>query len=95
MTYDINGNLLAATDANGNNTPTAGDGTATYGYDRANRLTSINYSDATPDLTFVLDNAGNRTSMTDGSGPRPVVTTSWNASPRSPGRGARLATSTT
>lgn len=68
FTYDLNGNLLTVTDANGNNTPTAGDGTTSYGYDRANRLTSIDYSDTTPDVTFVLDNAGNRTSMTDGSG---------------------------
>jgi hypothetical protein len=68
MTYDINGNLLTQTDPNGNNTPTVGDGTTTYGYDNANRLTSINYSDSTPDVTFVLDNAGNRTSMSDGSG---------------------------
>ena len=68
MAYDISGNLLTVTDANGNNTPAPGDGTTTYGYDRANRLTSINYSDTTPDVTFVLDNAGNRTSTSDGSG---------------------------
>lgn len=68
MAYDINGNLLMLTDANGNGTPTAGDGTTGYGYDRANRLTGIDYSDATPDVTFSLDNVGNRLSMVDGSG---------------------------
>lgn len=66
--YDLNANVLSTTDANGNGTPTAGDGTTTYGYDRANRLTSINYSDATPDVTFTLDNVGNRLTMADGSG---------------------------
>ena len=67
-TYDPNGNRLTLTDPNGNATGTAGDGVTTYGYDRANRLTSINYSDATPDVTFTYDNAGNRLSMADGSG---------------------------
>ena len=66
--YDINGNRLTLTDANGNNTPVPGDGTTTYGYDRANRMTSIDYSDTTPDVTFVLNNVGSRTSMADGSG---------------------------
>lgn len=66
--YDLNGNLLTVTDPNGNGTGTVGDGTTTYGYDRANRLTSIDYSDSTPDVTFTLDNAGNRLTMADGSG---------------------------
>jgi RHS repeat-associated protein len=66
--YDLNGNLLTLTDANGNGTGTAGDGTTTYSYDRANRLTGIDYSDSTPDVTFTLDNVGNRTAMADGSG---------------------------
>jgi len=67
-TYDENGNRLTLTDPNGNATPAGGDGVTTSGYDRANRLTSINYSDATPDGTFAYDAVGNRTSMTDGSG---------------------------
>ena len=68
IAYDENGNLLSATDPNGNGTPTAGDGTTSYGYDRANRLVSVDYSDSTPDVTFGYDNVGNRVSMSDGSG---------------------------
>jgi RHS repeat-associated protein len=67
-TYDPNGNLQTLTDPNGNLSPAPGDGITTYGYDRANRQTSIDYSDATPDVTFGYDNVGNRTSMVDGSG---------------------------
>jgi RHS repeat-associated protein len=67
-TYDENGNRKTLTDAKGNSTPTAGDGVTTYGYDRANRLTSIDYADATPDVTFTLDDVGNRLTMADGSG---------------------------
>mgnify|MGYP000507021638 CR=1 FL=1 len=66
--YDANGNQLTVTDPNGNATGTVGDGTTTYGYDRGNRLTSINYSDATPDVSFTLDGVGNRLSMSDGAG---------------------------
>jgi RHS repeat-associated protein len=66
--YDPAGNLKTTVDANGNATQTSGDGTTTYGYDRAGRLTSIDYSDSTPDVTFAYDAAGNRTSMTDGAG---------------------------
>lgn len=67
-TYDPNGNRLTLTDPNGNATGTAGDGVTTYGYDRANRQTSVDYADATPDVAFAYDNAGNRTQMTDGAG---------------------------
>lgn len=67
-TYDLNGNVASTTDANGNATPTVGDGTTTNSYDRANRLTGIDYSDTTPDVSFGYDSAGNRVSMTDGSG---------------------------
>ncbi|MGH3078100.1 MAG: DUF6531 domain-containing protein [Gaiellaceae bacterium] len=67
-TYDPNGNRVTLTDPNGNATPTSGDGRTTYGYDRANRLTSIDYSDATADVTFTYDAAGNRVTMTDGQG---------------------------
>jgi len=67
-TYDANGNRHTKVDPNGNATTTSGDGTTTYSYDRANRLTGIDYSDATPDVTFAYDNVGNRTSMTDSAG---------------------------
>jgi RHS repeat-associated protein len=67
-TYDANGNRLTQTDPNGNATPTPGDGVTSYGYDRANRLTSIDYADTTPDVSFTYDAVGNRTSMSDGAG---------------------------
>jgi RHS repeat-associated protein len=67
-THDPNGNALTLTDPNGNATGPPGDGVTTYGYDRANRLTSIDYSDTTPDVAFTYDAAGNRTHMTDGQG---------------------------
>ena len=67
-TYDVNGNRLTVTDPNGNATPASGDGTTTHGYDRANRLTSIDYADSTPDVSFTYDSVGNRLSMADGSG---------------------------
>jgi len=66
--YDAAGNLTKLVDANGNATPTAGDGTTIYGYDALNRLVSVNYSDATPDVTYAYDPASNRTSLTDGAG---------------------------
>jgi RHS repeat-associated protein len=66
--YDANGNLASMTDPNGNATPTQGDGTTANSYDRANRLAGIDYSDVTPDVTLGYDAAGNRTSMSDGSG---------------------------
>lgn len=66
--YDVAGNVAQTVDANGNATQTAGDGTTTNTYDRAGRLTGIDYSDSTPDVTFAYDAAGNRSSMTDGAG---------------------------
>lgn len=68
VAYDPAGNLATVTDPNGNATQTAGDGTTSYSYDFANRLTDIGYSDTTPNVHFVLDGVGNRTSMSDGSG---------------------------
>ena len=68
MSSSIVTNVLQTVDANGNATPVAGDGTTAYTYDRAGRLTAIDYSDATPDVSFTYDNAGNRLSMVDGSG---------------------------
>ena len=67
-TYDPNGNRLTLTDPNGNASPASGDGRTTYGYDRANRQTSIDHTDTTPDVSFTYDAVGNRLTMVDGSG---------------------------
>jgi RHS repeat-associated protein len=64
--YDANGNRTKVIDANGNATPTFGDGTTTTAYDQLNRIKSIAYSDATPAVAIVYDGNGNRTQMTDG-----------------------------
>lgn len=66
--YDANGNLTQVVDANGNATPQAGDGQTTHTYGDLNRLLSIDYADATPDVSFFYDANGNRTRMTDGAG---------------------------
>ena len=80
--YDAAGNVAQTVDANGNATPTAGDGATTNTYDRAGRLTGVDHSDSTPDVTLAYDAAGNRTSMTDGAGaPRHEPTTTPTALP--------------
>jgi RHS repeat-associated protein len=66
--YDAAGNLTKMVDAGGNATPDPADRTTTYGYDALNRLTTINYSDATPDVILAYDANSNRTAMTDGAG---------------------------
>ena len=58
--HDPNGNLSGVTQPGG--------GTTAYGYDAANRLVGINYSDATPDVSYTYDADGHRTSMADGAG---------------------------
>ena len=67
--YDRAGRLQQTTDPAGP--------TATYGYDNANRLTSIDYADsATPDVTAVgYDNDGRRTSITETGS---VGTSTWS-----------------
>lgn len=66
--YDAAGNRTTTVDAKANAAGNPSLGTTTAAYDRAGRLAGIDYSDATPDVTFAYDNAGNRTSMVDGSG---------------------------
>jgi RHS repeat-associated protein len=59
--YDPNGNGLTIVDPLGK--------TTTDGYDALNRLTSVDYSDAsTPDVAYGYDANSNRTSMADGTG---------------------------
>jgi YD repeat-containing protein len=66
--YDPDGHPTTVVDANGNATPAQGDGTTTSTYDRAGRLSAIEYSDATPDVNFANDAVGNRIQITDGAG---------------------------
>ena len=67
-TYFANGTLQTLEKPSGSSTPTAGDGTITYGYDRMSRPTSVDYSDATPDVARTYDDAGRLDTMTDASG---------------------------
>jgi RHS repeat-associated protein len=68
LTYDSNGNLKTLEKPSGSSTVTSGDGTVSYGYDRMSRLTGVNYSDSTPDVTHAYDAAGRPQSMVDGAG---------------------------
>ena len=58
-TYDINGNKLTATDANGN--------TTAFTYDARNRLKKVEYADHTTKL-FDYDARGNKIRETDENG---------------------------
>lgn len=59
--YDAAGNMRSLTDPLNR--------TTSYGYDAADRLTQVNYSDAsTSDVSFGYDGEGRRTSMSDGTG---------------------------
>jgi RHS repeat-associated protein len=72
--YDGVGNRTKVTDANGNATSSdPNDGITTYAYDELNRLKTVTYSDATPDVTFAYDPNSNPTSMTDGQGTETYV----------------------
>ncbi|HET9172008.1 MAG TPA: DUF6531 domain-containing protein [Actinospica sp.] len=65
-TYDGNGNVLTVTNP--------AKQVITDGYDAANELTSAKYSDGTtPNIAYVYNEDGLKTSMTDGTG-----TTSWS-----------------
>ncbi len=68
-TYDANGNVVEVTDANGNSTPSdATDGKTAYSYDKLDRLTGIDYSGSTPDVSYGYDANSNLTSVTDALG---------------------------
>lgn len=58
--YDPTGNLKTITDA--------ATVVSTFSYDELGRVTSIDYSDSTPDVGFSYDANGNLTGMTDGAG---------------------------
>jgi RHS repeat-associated protein len=66
--YSANGLLKTEEKPSGSSTQTAGDGTITRAYDRMGNLTSVDYSDSTPDVTRTYDLAGRLVTMTDGSG---------------------------
>jgi RHS repeat-associated protein len=67
--YDAVGNRTQIVDGNGNATPAdPTDGKTIYSYDSLDRLTAIDYSDSTADVTYIYDLAGRKTAMTDGAG---------------------------
>lgn len=66
--YDNASNLTSRVDAKANAAGNAALGTTTFVYDPLGRLTALNYSDTTPDVSFAYDKAGNRTSISDGGG---------------------------
>lgn len=68
QSYNANGNLKTVETPAGSSTPTAGDGTITYAYDRMGRPTGTTYSDSTAAVSDSYDNAGRLTGMTDGLG---------------------------
>jgi RHS repeat-associated protein len=74
--YDLAGNPTALVDAVGNATEADGDGTTTMAYDDVGRLTKLDYSNDTSDVSFDYDANGNRTKMRDGAG---TETRTYNA----------------
>lgn len=69
-TYDRKGNRLTKQDNGGNCGATPKVSCTTFGYDVANELTAVTYSDGTtPNVTGITyDGDGQRTAMTDGTG---------------------------
>ncbi|MGH2784089.1 MAG: DUF6531 domain-containing protein [Actinomycetota bacterium] len=67
--YDAAGNRIRTVTAIGTaSTGDPDDGLIRYSYDQLDRLTGINYSDATPDVDYSYDAVGNRIQMQDGDG---------------------------
>lgn len=66
--YDAANNPTSVTDANGNATTPAGDGVTTLTYDQLNRVSAVDYSDTTPDVSVSYDANSNLTQLTDGAG---------------------------
>ncbi|WP_308200060.1 RHS repeat-associated core domain-containing protein [Actinotalea sp. C106] len=58
MTYDDAGRLVTTVKPSGTTTPDPHDGTIQYQYDPTGRVTTISYSDGTPDLTYTYSPAG-------------------------------------
>ncbi|WP_203748848.1 RHS repeat-associated core domain-containing protein [Cellulomonas chitinilytica] len=56
--YDPAGRVVQVVKPSGNTTDTAGDGTTDLAYDAAGRLTTMSFSDATPDYTYVYSPGG-------------------------------------
>ena len=76
--YDPAGNRISRQDPGGNCSATPKTGCTTFGYDDADQLKTVTYSDATtPNVTNVdYDGDGRRTAMTDGTG---TSTWTWDS----------------
>lgn len=72
--YDPAGNLAHVIDAKGNLTAgDTADGITSYAYDEMNRLTGIDYSDVTPDVSFGYDANSNVVTVNDALGSKSYV----------------------
>ncbi len=67
-TYDPNGQVVTQTNPAGSATTTTGDGTTTYQRDPLGRGTLLDYSDATPDVTYTYMVDGRPKSATTSGG---------------------------
>jgi len=71
--HDANDNTVSKQDPGGNCSAQPVTGCTTYGYDAANQITSMTYSDGlTPNISITYNADGERTGMIDGTG-----TSSW------------------
>jgi RHS repeat-associated protein len=66
--YDAENHLTSRVDAIANAASNPTLGTTSYSFDRAGRVTGIDYSDTTPDITYGYDAVDRLTSLTDGAG---------------------------